>query len=216
MNYKLNHGNVLWTSPVSYGMNIAPNDMQTVEEKKDSTKKERHNFFKEVFKFALVALLIVVPIRVFIAQPFLVNGSSMSPAFETGDYLIIDEISYRFKNPERGDVIVLKYPIDPSKFFIKRIIGLPRETVRIENGKLFISKNNAEEIEILEDYVLNKSFGNFNLTLSDDEYFVMGDNRTASLDSRSWGPLQENLIRGKAFVRLLPITNIGIFPGSIE
>ena len=199
-------------------MNLAPDEKNTVEEKEDLTNKESHHFFnkKEVFKFALVALLIVVPIRIFIAQPFLVNGSSMTPTFETGDYLIIDEISYRFNEPERGEVIILKFPEDKSKFFIKRIIGLPGERVRIENGKVFVSRNDSEEIQIIEEYVLNKSFGNFDSTLAEDEYFVMGDNRTASLDSRSWGLLSKNLIKGRAFLRLLPITKIGIFPGSIE
>ncbi|MEK7596135.1 MAG: signal peptidase I, partial [Patescibacteria group bacterium] len=94
---------------------------------------------KEIWEFAkliVVSLLIIIPVRFYIAQPFIVSGNSMDPSFLNGDYLIIDEISYQFKKPERGEVVVFRYPLDPSKFFIKRIIGLPGETVRIQNGAI--------------------------------------------------------------------------------
>jgi signal peptidase I len=193
-----------------------PGDAKVIEEKNSSVKVQGHDFLKEVFKFALIAFLVVVPIRVFIAQPFLVNGASMSPTFENGNYLIIDEISYRFNEPERGDVVVFKYPKDPSKFFIKRIIGLPGEGVEIREGEVFILDGDGSEIKIEENYVINKSSDDFNLTLNEKEYFVLGDNRPSSSDSRIWGVLPKKLIKGRAFLRLLPINKLGVFPGSLE
>ena len=107
------------------------------------------DFIKEIAKFTVLSLLIVAPFRIFIAQPFLVSGGSMDPTFADGEYLIIDEISYNFKNPERGQVVVFRYPNDPSKYFIKRIIGLPGETVIYKNGEVTIKdKNNKKELTI--------------------------------------------------------------------
>ena len=197
-------------------MNSEGFDKENSEEKIPNSKNKSQSFFSEVFKFVLLALLIVIPIRAFIAQPFLVTGSSMDPTFKNADYLIIDEISYRFNEPKRGEVIVFKFPKNPSKFFIKRIIGLPGETVNIVEGEVFVDTgedNNGPGIKIEEDYVANKGSGNLSLTLEKEEYFVMGDNRMASLDSRNWGALPKNLIRGRALLRLLPINKLGVFPG---
>ena len=186
-------------------------DKVVIEEKNSSIKKESHGFLREVLNFVLLALLIVVPIRIFIAQPFIVSGASMDPTFKTGEYLIVDELSYRFNEPQRGDVIIFKYPKDKTKFFIKRIIGLPEEKISAVNGEVFV---NNEKLD--ENYLIDKDFDDFASNLKSGEYFVMGDNRQESLDSRSWGPLPEDLIRGKAFLRLLPVTRVGVFPGAIE
>jgi len=180
---------------------------------KESYKQSRgQSFFSEVLKFTLIAIFVVLPIRFFIAEPFIVSGASMEPSFETGDYLIIDKISYRFHEPERGDVIVLKYPLDKSRFFIKRIVGLPGEAINIVNGEVFVIKDGVEE-KINEPYVRATVIESLKLDLGEDEYFVMGDNRPVSLDSRSWGILKKELIKGKPFIRLLPITKIGTYPG---
>src|SRR3989344_8155579 len=101
-------------------------------------EKSNKQSFWELARFALMAIAIVVPIRIFIAQPFFVSGSSMVPTFQDGQYLIIDEISYRFREPVRDEVIVFKYPKDTTKFFIKRIIGLPNETLTIHGNKVMI------------------------------------------------------------------------------
>lgn len=174
------------------------------------------DFVKELLSFALLALVIVVPIRIFIAQPFVVSGESMYPTFETGDYLIVDQLSYHLHTPNRGDVIIFKFPENTSKFFIKRIIGLPNEVVEIDGTKVFITNTNGERLEIDQSHVqLNRE--TYQTTkLNEDEYFVMGDNRLASLDSRAWGPLEEEFIIGRAFVRLLPINSIDILPGKIN
>ena len=176
-------------------------------------------FVAEVVKFVVLAVIIVVPIRVYVAQPYIVSGNSMYPTFKNGEYLVVDQLTYRFAEPQHGDVIVFRFPNNPSQFFIKRIIGIPGETVRIENGKLFIARGEDEarvEIPVAEPYAGPGSFDSKTLALGDNEYFVMGDNRGASLDSRSWGPLSRDLIRGRALVRLFPITATSLFPGKAD
>ncbi|MCX6739498.1 MAG: signal peptidase I [Candidatus Parcubacteria bacterium] len=172
-------------------------------------------FLLEIAKFTIISAIIVAPIRFFIAQPFIVRGESMDPTFADGQYLIIDEITYRTTPPERGDVIVFKYPNDPSKYFIKRVIGLPGETVKIVNGKVSISSaSNLLGIELNEPYIQDLSFENTSKTLGNDEYFAMGDNRSNSLDSRIWGALPKKNITGRVLVRLFPFQEAGLFPGK--
>ncbi len=173
--------------------------------------------FWELVRFAIIALLVVVPIRAFIAQPFIVSGSSMYPTFEDGNYLIVDEISYRFETPARGDVIIFRFPKDKKKFFIKRIIGLPGETLEIRENIITIkNKDNPGGFVLNEPYVKNISYSDETMELKNDEYFLMGDNRGASSDSRSWGNVKKNLIIGRAFLRLLPLDGIGLLPGHYE
>lgn len=148
---------------------------------------ERKTTIWEYVKFTIIVLLITIPIRLWIAQPFIVSGASMEPTFDNGDYLIVDELSYFFRKPEKGEVIIFRYPLNPSKFFIKRIAGVPGEMVKINGDKI---------------------------TLAENEYFVLGDNRSASSDSRVWGALPENLVVGRALIRLWPITKIEILPGQ--
>ena len=183
----------------------------------DKTPQPKGDFLKEIIKFSIIAFIIVVPIRLYVAQPFIVSGASMSPTFESGNYLIVDQLSYKFKEPNRGDVIIFRFPQDPSKFFIKRIIGLPGETIEIAEGAITIKNSTYPEgFFINEPYVelVSKRSTPLTTVLLDDEYFVLGDNRGASSDSRSWGPLQENLIVGKALLRLLPVTALDILPGD--
>jgi len=165
-------------------------------------------FFWEIIKIVLLALVIVVPIRYLVFQPFFVKGESMVPSFENGDYLIIDEISYRLGVPERGEVIVFKYPNDPSQRYIKRIIGLPGEAVKIENGKVDILNDKGENILNEESYLPGSTVtaGDINVVLGQDEYFVLGDNRAASSDSRSWGVLNKKYIIGKVALRAWPFS----------
>lgn len=149
--------------------------------------KEKNSLW-EFIKFTIIAILIVVPIRLWIAQPFIVSGASMEPTFDNGDYLIVDELSYNLlREPRKGEVIVFRYPLDPSKFFIKRVASLPGETIEIDGRKI---------------------------TLGENEYFVLGDNKSASSDSRIWGPVPENLIVGRTLLRLWPITKLELMPGQ--
>ncbi|MDO8590322.1 MAG: signal peptidase I [bacterium] len=170
------------------------------------------NFWKELIKLVLISLLIVVPFRVYIAQPFLVDGASMDPTFETGDYLIVDELTYHFKQPERGSVVIFKYPKDPRKSFIKRIIGLPNETVTLSDGQVTIVNTAYPDGLVLDEpYVVLRKSDNLSYTLGPGEYFVMGDNRLASADSRIWGSVPEENIIGRPVIRLLPPA---LFPGD--
>lgn len=179
-------------------------------------KKKNEGFISEILRFALIALVIVLPIRLFIAQPFIVSGASMETTFSTGEYLIVDQLTYHLEEPERGDVIIFRYPKDPSKFFIKRIIGMPGDSITIRDHEVTITNTEYPDgVTLDENYVLDKKpFGDIDEILAEGEYFVMGDNRDASSDSRAWGVLQRDKIVGRAFLRLFPLTDIGIFPGS--
>jgi signal peptidase I len=162
-------------------------------------------FIWEIAKIVIVALLIVIPIRYFLFQPFLVKGQSMEPNFSNGDYLIVDELSYRLRDPQRGEVIVFRYPKMPSQRYIKRIIGLPGETVEIKSGKVFISGKELDE----SDYLINSAYTTYTtglqtITLAKNEYFVLGDNRLFSSDSRIWGPLPREDIIGRVLIRAWP------------
>jgi signal peptidase I len=170
---------------------------------------------KDLFTLAFLIVVVVIPIRMFIVSPFVVDGESMHPTFENLDYLIIDEFIYRFKSPARGDVIVFRYPGNPSIFYIKRVIGLPNETVSINRGAVTITTATGEKLTLAEPYIVNEDATyTKNVSLSAGEYFVMGDNRPNSSDSRVWGVLPHANITGRVDLRLLPVRETGFFPGS--
>ena len=190
------------------------------EETKPIVPVKKNSFRQEAWetvRFLLIAFAIVIPIRIFVAQPFIVSGSSMDPTFKNGQYLIVDELSYNIGNPARGDVIVFKYPKNPSQYFIKRVIGLPGETVNIDTtGHVSIKDKDGNSVALNEPYVVYPSDQASSTTLGADQYFVMGDNRAGSFDSRAWGPVARNLIIGKAFLRLLPVNSISVLPGQFR
>lgn len=182
---------------------------------RDQIKKGKVSAVLEVIRFIAIAAILVVIVRQYVIQPFIVNGDSMVPTFLSGQYLIIDELTYNFRSPDRGEVIVFRYPNDPEQFFIKRIIGLPGETVIIRNDSVTIKENNNDQGVILEEeYVKGRTTRNVVTVLGDNEYFVMGDNREASSDSRIWGPITDKHIVGRALVRLLPINSVDLLPGD--
>lgn len=163
----------------------------------------------EYVKTVVIAIAIVIPVRMFIAQPFIVEGASMEPNFHGGDYLIIDELSYQFREPMRGDVIVFRYPLNPRNFFIKRIVGLPGEEVEIRNGSVFIDGVSGR---LGEPYLPPDlpTIPDSRVLLEPDQYFVLGDNRAHSSDSRVWGTLPRENVTGRALVRLWPITQMDL------
>ncbi len=170
---------------------------------------------KDLFTLAFLVVVVVIPIRVFIASPFIVDGDSMHPTFKNLDYLIIDEFIYNFKTPSRGDVIVFRYPGNPSIFYIKRIIGLPNETVSISRGSVTVTTADGEKLTLTEPYIVNEDATyTKNILLNPEEYFVMGDNRPNSSDSRVWGPLPRKDIVGRVDLRLLPLSKSAFFPGT--
>lgn len=172
-------------------------------------------FFWELLKAFILAMVIIVPIRYFLVQPFFVRGASMEPNFHDGEYLIVDQLSYRFRQPARGEVVVFRYPEDPSQFFIKRIVGLPGETVHIDDGRVALTipgqmqKVELDEMAYLSDSV--RTGGTMDVELGTDEYFLLGDNREASSDSRSWGPVVKRAIMGRAWVRAWPLPRAQVF-----
>lgn len=180
------------------------------------TNKRSDSSPGELLRFAIIALIIVLPIRWFVALPFIVSGASMEETFHNNEYLIVDQLTYKFENPARGDVIVFRYPRDPSKYFIKRVIGLPGETVSIDGSNVTITNSEHPEGLVLDEpYAqIERAMGNLTQELGEGEYFVMGDNRDQSSDSRVWGTLEESKIIGRALLRLFPLNEVGLFPGS--
>ncbi len=169
---------------------------------------------RDIITFVLLVIVVVVPIRLFIAQPFIVDGSSMFPTFQNGNYLIVDELTYDFSKPQRGDVIVFRYPGNPSIFYIKRIIGLPNETITIKDGRVTITEPSGAARALTEPFISAKDTTyNIKTTLGPKQYFVMGDNRPESSDSRVWGPVPSRNIIGRVFLRLFPPNGFGVFPG---
>jgi len=185
----------------------APETPGAVERKKGG--------FGETVRFIIVSLVIVFGVRYFIAQPFIVSGESMVPTFENGEYLIVDELSYRFREPARDDVIIMRYPLDPKKYFIKRIIGLPGETLAFDGTQITVTTaRDKNPIVLDEPFIQNQKDTYLTVLLKEDEYFVLGDNRPASSDSRVWGPLPRKDIIGSPIVRLFPLTRIDWRPGA--
>lgn len=167
-------------------------------------------------------MAIILPVRYFLIQPFYVKGASMEPSFHDHEYLIIDEISYRFEEPQRGQVVVFRYPRNPQEYFIKRIIGLPDEKIQIKNGEIKIFNAEYPEGFMLDERYLLTDLATYDqydqneapIIIGPDEYFVLGDNRNASKDSRSFGPVNKSLITGKVLFRGWPLSKIMIFNKS--
>ncbi len=193
-------------------------DSRLPEAKPEPTPPASENTFLELVRFSIIALIIVIPIRMFVAQPFIVSGASMADTFYTGEYLIVDQVSYHFQDPKRGDVVIFRYPRDPSKYFIKRVIGVPGDTITIADAKVtIVNETFPDGIVLNEPYIKAMPTTNrLTETLGPREYFVMGDNRSESSDSRMWGVLQEERIVGRAFLRLFPIPNLSVFPGAVD
>ena len=187
-------------------------------ESKPQRRQEALAFIWETAKVVVISLAIIIPFRYFLVQPFFVKGASMEATFDDGNYILIDEISYRFRDPARGEVVVFRFPEDKTQFFIKRIIGLPEETVEIKNDQIIIHNKQHPEGFVLNEKYLSAgehTIGDLRVRLDPNEYFVMGDNRLRSSDSRRWGPLNRSLITGKVFFRAWPISDFGkITPAS--
>lgn len=204
-----------------------------MEQQRPTTKEEERvtwlratgDFLWELAKVVIISLAIIFPIRFFLFQPFYVRGASMEPNFFDHEYLIIDEISYGihvpftdiifpFGRPTRGEIVVFRYPRDERQFFIKRVIGLPGETVSIRDGRITITNASYPDGRLLNEPYLDTTVatrGDVNVTLPNDEYFLLGDNRNASLDSRSFGSVKRSLIVGRALIRGWPFDRVTRF-----
>ena len=174
-------------------------------------------FFLELVKIAVLAGITIGVVRYFIFKPFYVEGQSMDPTFHEKEYLIIDEITYRFNEPKRGEVIVFRAPTVEKDYYLKRVIGLPGERVKVEDDKVIVYNNDNSTGVLLEEIYLENvpTPGQTTITLGPDEYFVIGDNRKASFDSRRFGPIKKTDIIGRAWLRGWPIDRITLFEAPV-
>lgn len=171
-------------------------------------------FTIEIVQIVVIAAAIIIPVRYFLVQPFVVRGASMEPTFLDREYLLVDEISYRFHEPVRGEVVVFRYPLDPSEFFIKRVVGLPGDTVDIRNGQVIVTNAEHPEGVVLDELYLGSGYHaglETHAVMNPNEYFLLGDNRGASLDSRNFGPVKEEFLIGRVWVRGWPLQRLNIF-----
>ena len=171
-------------------------------------------FILEMVKVAVLAGITIALIRYYLFKPFYVKGASMEPNFHEKEYLIIDELSYRFREPVRGEVIVFRYPEDPKEYFLKRVIGLSGETVKVTGGKVYIyNAENLEGFELGEEYLPKDLItdGDRIFKIGDNQIFVLGDNRPNSFDSRRFGPIDKSLVVGRAWLRGWPLNKLTVF-----
>lgn len=196
------------------------NDVMQHEVSSPNTSVDSARPNRSFFIYLIVALGIALLIRFFIAAPYIVSGSSMEPNFDNWNYLIVDRLTYDFNPPQRGDVIVLNLPEDTSRALIKRIVGLPGDTVEIKGTEPKVTitdQAHPEGFTLDEPYLSPANFGgssNISVTLGPDQYFVLGDNRKVSADSRIWGILPRADIVGRVLLRLYPLNNISVFPSE--
>lgn len=178
------------------------------EENLEEGRPSVGGFVTDLVKVIVIAVIAMLLFRYFIAEPFIVSGASMVPTYQNHQYLVINKIGYRLHKPERGEVIVFRFPQNTKEFFIKRIIGLPGEKVKVTDGHVIVYNNAHPEGKVLDEPYLpsqNITFGDSKIvTLGSDEYFVLGDNRLQSSDSRLWGILPAGDIVGKVYVRVFP------------
>jgi signal peptidase I len=179
------------------------------------------SFFWDLVKTFIVVMMIAFSIRYFIIQPFVVDGDSMLPNFVNNEYLIAEKISYDFRDPSRGDVVIFRYPKNPEVIYIKRVIGLPGESIEIKNGKVFVTSPGNQQFELAENYLSKSTKTNsynegqssdeFKLQIKDKEFFVLGDNRDHSSDSREWGVLPKGNIIGRVWITVTPLDRFKFF-----
>ncbi len=182
-------------------------------EKQTQTSRVVRTYFEEFIKICVIASAIILPIRFFVIQPFYVKGASMEPNFYENEYLIVDELSYRLREPERGEVVVFRFPKTEKRFLIKRVIGLPGERVVIENNRIKIfNKDYPQGFSLDEGSYLSQTVptGSIEATVGAEEYFVLGDNRIVSYDSERFGPIDRNQLVGRAVFRGFPLDRISL------
>ncbi len=207
------------------------NDQEIIaKEEKEDERYDSKQFFRDIITIGILVFLVIIPIHTFLFQPFFVRGSSMEPNFKDGEYLIVGELGYKqtnvgifdwnwftvhpFAELKRYEVVVFHPPVSADSFYIKRVIGLPGETVQIKNGKIVIfNKDNPSGFVLKEDSYLNPlvvTGSDIKMTLASDEYCVLGDNRGMSQDSRFFGPVKKDRIIGKVVFRAWPFDRYGI------
>lgn len=169
--------------------------------------------FWDFIEAIVFALAIFVVVYLFLFQPNQVKGSSMYPTFKDGEFIFTDKVSYRLGKPQRGDVVVFRSPKNQDVDFIKRVVALPGETVKISNGRVYVNGSVLNENSYLSGEVATGPEGylteNQEIVVPEGKYFVMGDNREHSSDSRDFGPVEPHEFVGKVFFRYWPVTELG-------
>ncbi|MFA7468660.1 MAG: signal peptidase I [Desulfotomaculaceae bacterium] len=172
------------------------------------SEKKQKSALLEILESVAIAVLLAVLIRMFLFQPFIIPSESMYPTLQISDRIMVNKLSYHLGDPGRGDVIVFKYPMDPSRDFVKRLIAVGGETIEVRDNVIYINGNAVSEEYLPPDLIMNGDFGP--VEVPPGTYFMMGDNRNSSEDSRSWGMLPEENIIGKAVVIYWPVNRIGL------
>lgn len=170
-------------------------------------------FFLDILEVVFFAVAIFLVVYLTILQPHKIKGASMEPNFPDGEYLLTDKVTYRFNEPQRGDVVVFKAPVGDGDEFIKRIIGLPGERVTLKDNHIYVNDKLLDEKYLDEE--LKTSGGYFlgegaTILVPDGKYFVLGDNRPHSSDSRSWGVIEKQVITGRAWLIYWPVSEVGL------
>jgi len=203
---------------------VVPSPTAAPEKKQSGVMSELFEFVWETAKVVLLSLIIILPVRYYLIQPFFVKGSSMVPNFHDKEYILVDKWTYKLGAPQRGDVIIFRYPDNPKEYFIKRILGLPGETIVAGNNNEVVVYNDRyrEGFTVFEKGYLpetnptycgtNTTYCGTRVTLGEDEYYVMGDNREHSSDSRFFGPVHISYFAGMAWLRLWPLDKISFIP----
>lgn len=171
--------------------------------------------FFDFLQGIVVVLALLVMVYLFIMSPQEINGESMEPNFHNGEFILTNKVLYKFRQPERGDVVIFKSPPDPTIDYIKRIIGLPGDTVTVQNNAMYVNGQKVVEPYLAPDTPI---FGGTflaegqSIVLTPDTYFMMGDNRAHSSDSRDFGPVNESAFIGTAVFRYWPLSALGPIP----
>lgn len=165
----------------------------------------------DFIKTTIIVVFLALVIRLFVVQPFIVEGQSMLPTFNNSDYLITEKISYLFRSPKRGEVVIFHPPDNPSVNYIKRLVGLPGDKIEVKNQNVYVNSQKINEPYLTSNDQTKAATQDFSLMLREGEYFVLGDNRNHSRDSREIGPIPYSSIVSRIWVRLLPVDNISAF-----
>jgi signal peptidase I len=174
-----------------------------------SSRRREHRLLqllRELFQTAIIAILLFIAINL-VTTRIRVEGISMEPSLHNDQFLVVNRLAYRWKEPKRGDIIVFRFPSDPKRRFIKRVIGLPGDVVAVHDGQLYING-----LALDEPYITEAPRYQGDWRLSPYEVFVLGDNRNNSSDSQNWGPLHIDEIIGKAVFVYWPLETVGLIP----